>query len=495
MLGAGELHALVEEARPLVIGGRIQRIRSAAGRLSMQIYAGGVRSELLWVLHPPYPRVQIAGQPFEAGEDAPPLFAQIRARLANARVRDLRALPGERIVILEADAGADGRPARYELVAELFGSRCDLHLTDGDGRVLASLHAPPPGAVDGIYAPPVRKTRSARDPAPLFPMLPADASKPFGPAFEAWAARAEQEDRLASEKSELIKAIGKRLRKEEQLLKALDADLAAAGGAPELRRRGELILQNLKTIPKGAPSVVLTDYACDPPKEILVPLDPARTAAEIAGESFDRAKKLTRSLTKLGARHADATARIAELQSALEAAGRAGSSDGIAELRRLAQARRWMAAGPAPASRAGLAPKPRQEATRKPYRTFRSGAGIEILVGRTAADNDELTLKIARGNDLWLHVANYAGSHVVVRTADEVPGETLLDAALLALHYSQARKAGGGEVSYTRAKHVRKFRGAKPGQVQLAERKTLRVRSDPARLQRILATGGEGGQA
>ena len=120
-----------------------------------------------------------------------------------------------------------------------------------------------------------------------------------------------------------------------------------------------------------------------------------------------------------------------------------------------------------------------------PYRSFSSKDGIEILVGRTAADNDVLTFKVARGNDWWFHAANYSGSHVIVRSNKELPQETLLDAAALAAHYSKAPRGGTHDVSWTRRKWVQKFRGAEPGQVQLAHRRTLRIRHDPERLARL----------
>src|SRR4030095_16704430 len=81
---------------------------------------------------------------------------------------------------------------------------------------------------------------------------------------------------------------------------------------------------------------------------------------------------------------------------------------------------------------------PRAPAPRGPARRFLSGEGFEILVGRSARDNDELTLRMGKGNDLFLHVSGRPGSHVIVRS---VPGKTfplgtILDAPRLALHYT-----------------------------------------------------------
>jgi len=111
------------------------------------------------------------------------------------------------------------------------------------------------------------------------------------------------------------------------------------------------------------------------------------------------------------------------------------------------------------------------------YRVFEV-EGCEILVGRGARDNDELTFRVARPNDLWLHASGFAGSHVVVRAPEggEVPRAVLQRAAELAAHYSKARAAGGKvAVHVCRAGEVRKPRGAPAGQVQLKRWDVLRV--------------------
>lgn len=124
-----------------------------------------------------------------------------------------------------------------------------------------------------------------------------------------------------------------------------------------------------------------------------------------------------------------------------------------------------------------------------PYRAFRSANGARILVGRSARDNDALTLRVARGNDVWLHARGVQGSHVVVPDAGEAPdARTLGDAALLAAHFSRARGEEAAEVAWTRRKHVRKPKGAAPGSVIATQERTLRVRLDAARLAELLST-------
>ena len=139
------------------------------------------------------------------------------------------------------------------------------------------------------------------------------------------------------------------------------------------------------------------------------------------------------------------------------------------------------------------APAPARQVSAGPHR-FRSRDGFEILVGRSNEENDELTLRIARSHDLFFHVLGFPGSHVIVRAqkGKSVPLETLLDAAVVAVHYSKARDHGRAEVSYTPRKYVRKPRGARPGLVTVERSQTLFVGRDEARLRRVLDTAEPG---
>jgi predicted ribosome quality control (RQC) complex YloA/Tae2 family protein len=98
-------------------------------------------------------------------------------------------------------------------------------------------------------------------------------------------------------------------------------------------------------------------------------------------------------------------------------------------------------------------------------------------VGRAARDNDNLTFKIAKPNDLWLHAADYSGSHVVVRnpTRKDIPQRTLIEAAQLAAHFSRANKDPKVDVHYTQRKFLSKPKGTAPGLVRLSRFKNMTV--------------------
>lgn len=109
---------------------------------------------------------------------------------------------------------------------------------------------------------------------------------------------------------------------------------------------------------------------------------------------------------------------------------------------------------------------------------YELGDGWVVLAGRTEADNDRLSLKLARPDDWWFHVRGMPGSHVVLRAREEVePDKAILkQAAAIAAYHSKARRGGTVAVSCTRARFVTKPRGAETGTVQIRKETVLKVR-------------------
>ncbi len=100
-------------------------------------------------------------------------------------------------------------------------------------------------------------------------------------------------------------------------------------------------------------------------------------------------------------------------------------------------------------------------------------------MGKNNKQNDQLTLKSASSNDIWLHTKNIHGSHVIIRKQlGEIPQKTLFEGAALAAYYSKARMSSNVEVDYTRVKNVKKPSGAKPGMVIYENYKTIVVTPD-----------------
>jgi predicted ribosome quality control (RQC) complex YloA/Tae2 family protein len=109
---------------------------------------------------------------------------------------------------------------------------------------------------------------------------------------------------------------------------------------------------------------------------------------------------------------------------------------------------------------------------------YKLPGGFEALAGKTDADNDLLSLKVAKANELWFHARSLPGSHVILRhpEGDKPDNPVIKQAASIAAWHSKARNAGTVPVCYTEAKHVGKPRGAKPGSVTIKREKIVKVR-------------------
>lgn len=375
------------------------------------------------------------------------------------------------------------------LVCELFGARGLLALLDAEGRVLALSRPVESEArtlrLGDAYRPPAgRAERVAavnRFDAPVLAAV--DAS------FTALDLAAE----AAREHDELLRAAQRALQKQRDKKKGLGEQLADAGRSQTMRARADLMLAYAHTVQRGAKQMTVPDPERDG-VTCTLELDPSKPVVAQAQSLYEKARRLDDGRAIAEHRHAEATAAVAVLEQALadlDAVAREDAGD-AERLDAIRSALRPF----------GVLPKTRREATPKPstkktrgdkFRHFVSAEGYAVLVGRDNEQNDELTMRTANGNDLWLHVGGgRAGSHVIVRLPKQKTAslETLLDAATLAVHFSKARGQARIEVVYTQRKHVRKPKGLPAGAVVPAQTKTISVHFDEARLKRLLDSAG-----
>ena len=229
----------------------------------------------------------------------------------------------------------------------------------------------------------------------------------------------------------------------QRAIERMRSELDRAHDAPQVRAAADALVALGDA---AAPaSVHLADGVAWP-----VHARPGETAADVAGRLYDEARSKERALAALPAR----------LEAARDAPGAARPTQLGKGARR-------------------HAPPP----PKIPYRTYRSSGGLEIWVGRGAGSNDALTFDAAAPNDVWLHARDAAGAHVVLRWTSEQapPARDLRDAAVLAAWHSKARGASLVPVDWTRRKHVRKARGARPGSVVIRDERTVMVRPSAER--------------
>jgi predicted ribosome quality control (RQC) complex YloA/Tae2 family protein len=263
-----------------------------------------------------------------------------------------------------------------------------------------------------------------------------------------------------------LRSGGKRFAdREKRLLKEQKRYEEAEG----LHKTAQMLTSSGMKMEQHYPSVKVTDYFGDKPQEVQVPLDSTISLRENIDKMFKRHQKASRGKGIV----AQQLAEIRNKRSALE--------ENTKRLQAIKDWDTWLAiASKLPktgfTATAGGRPEAEGEGTKK-FRSFTLD-DREILVGRTARENDQLTFGVAAPDDFWFHVADYSGSHVVVRNPrkdKDLEEPVLVKAAQLAAYFSQARNSSKVEVHYTKRKHVSKPRRAKPGLVRLIEFKSIKV--------------------
>jgi len=282
-------------------------------------------------------------------------------------------------------------------------------------------------------------------------------------------------DKLEREKRKkeicrLSVVIQRALKKLKEKAKKIEDDLKQAERFEQYRRFGELLMMNKQDIKKGQTSVKLTDLF-DPAHPIIeIPLDPKFTAVRNAQSYFKKHKKAKDALRIIKKRRSETEDRIAQLENIFRQLEKKEERVDLEETRRNL-------------NRMGFLKEPKSQTGRRKekggsFRTFLTEEGSEILVGRNNKENDYLTFKFARPDDLWFHAQDVPGSHVLLRRRDrknEPSFSEIKQAAKVAAYFSKARRENKATVIYTRAKYVRKPKRGKPGLALVEREKTILV--------------------
>lgn len=283
-------------------------------------------------------------------------------------------------------------------------------------------------------------------------------------------------DRVKTTRLQFLK---KALKKAQRLIQAWHGDLVKTANYKDHARYGELIKANLGSIRKGIDRITVIDYFDERLPEVTLPLDPMKSPQGNMDDYFRKHRKDLTAERELRPRIKQAEQDVSRLRQ---------------ELKDIEQGIWTPPAIPSPPLNAKTIARSisdKNQSTgdqrRGPFRRFTSTDGLPIFVGRNARENDELTFGLAKSDDLWLHARGTPGSHVVVRLGKgtDPPPETLRDAAMLALLYSDLKKSGKGDVIYTRRKWVKKAKGQAPGAVVVTQDKSLHVNLDRTRLEAL----------
>jgi len=290
------------------------------------------------------------------------------------------------------------------------------------------------------------------------------------------------------------------LQRAKRALKAAEGDLTKHSTWRESRRHADLLATWLHTITPRTTSAQLLEYQSDGSQALVtITLDPALSPSANLTAMHELASKGERGERMAAQRVADLRERVAKAEAELQEAEIAVSeakATGDSPTHNLSSIKHVESPKPPPHQPLTTRPDPPAyrgaDAIEKHLRprVCHAEDGTLILVGRTSAGNDLLTMRLANGNDWFFHVAGTPGSHVILRwtnKSSQPPTETMEAAAMLALHFSKMKDSSRAAVTYCQRKYVQKPKGAAPGLVYVSKAKTMTVRRDPARLARLLA--------
>ena len=539
------LHHMVEELRAELLNGRIQKINQPFDQeLVLQIRSNRQSHRLLLSAHPVFGRIQLTETTFENPAQPSTFIMVLRKYLQGAVIESIEQIENDRIVeITVSNKNEIGDNIQATLIIEIMGKHSNILLVDkSSNKVLEvikhigfsqnSYRTLLPGAT--YLAPPstealnpftikdeklfeILQTQelTAKNLQVLFQGLGRDTAfelenlltierlsnfrnffnqetnpcltdksfscVPFSTKIEGHFSSLSQlldvfykdkaeRDRVKQQASELIRRVENELQKNRQKLKKQEKELQATENAEEFRQKGELLTTFLHQVPNDQDQVILDNYYTNQP--ITISLDKALTPNQNAQKYFKRYQKLKEAVKYLTELIEETKATILYLESVETVLNQAGL-DEIAEIREeLIQT--------------GFIRRRQREKIqkrKKPEKYLASDGKTIILVGRNNLQNEELTFKIARKEELWFHAKDIPGSHVVISGNLNPSDEVKTDAAELAAYYSKGRLSNLVQVDMIKVKKLNKPTGGKPGFVTYTGQKTLRVTPDSEKIE------------
>ena len=539
------LHHMVEELRTELLNGRIQKINQPFDQeLVLQIRSNRKSHRLLLSAHPVFGRIQLTESTFENPAQPSTFIMVLRKYLQGAVIESIEQIENDRIVeITVSNKNEIGDHIQATLIIEIMGKHSNILLVDKSSHKILevikhigfsqnSYRTLLPGAT--YIAPPstealnpfmvkdeklfeILQTQelTAKNLQNLFQGLGRDTATelerqllndklatfrnffgqetnpcltdksfscvPFSSKtaenfdslsqlLDIYYKDKAERDRVKQQASELIRRVENELQKNRQKLKKQEKELQATENAEEFRQKGELLTTFLHQVPNDQDQVILENYYTNQP--ITIALDKALTPNQNAQRYFKRYQKLKEAVKYLTELIEETKATILYLESVETVLNQAGL-DEIAEIREeLIQT--------------GFIRRRQREKIQKrqkPEQYLASDGKTIIYVGRNNLQNEELTFKMARKEELWFHAKDIPGSHVVISGNLNPTDEVKTDAAELAAYFSKGRLSNLVQVDMIEVKKLNKPTGGKPGFVTYTGQKTLRVTPDPEKIQ------------
>lgn len=281
-------------------------------------------------------------------------------------------------------------------------------------------------------------------------------------------------DRVHQVAKDLERLLTNEIQRNKTKIEKLKQTLIEADEADKYRHYGELLTANLHQVSRGMTTITVEDFYNDM-KPVSIPLDTRKSASQNSQAYFAKYQKLRNAVAYVN-EQLTLTAQEIEYLETIQSQLELGNSADVEEIRIELAEQGYLRYK----NKAGKRKKPTNPTPEK----YRSSTGLSILVGKNNKQNDYLTNKLAKNNELWFHVKDLPGSHVVIQSPD--PDETAIEeAAMIAAYFSKARLSGSVPVDATLVKHVKKPNGAKPGYVIYTDQTTYFVTPDEEKVRSL----------
>lgn len=289
-----------------------------------------------------------------------------------------------------------------------------------------------------------------------------------GETLDKFYSERDNSNRLKQRSSDMIKFLSNTSERISRKLALQREELRECDLKDDLKLKGDLINANIWRLEKGQKKAVLENYY-DDNKEIEIPLDERLSPAQNAQKYYSEYRKSVNAEIKLTELIEKGEKELIYIDSVLDSLMRSTTENEVLLLRQELAEQGYLRLK-------GGKQKPPKEL---PPMEFISSDGFKILVGRNNKQNDKLTLKTAEKTDIWLHTKDIPGSHVIIcAEGNEVPDETIVEAAVLAAYHSKGKNSAQVPVDYVEVKFVKKPVGSKPGMVIFTNNRTLYVKPD-----------------
>ncbi|MCZ6799082.1 MAG: NFACT RNA binding domain-containing protein [Nitrospirae bacterium] len=477
-----DIETVLAEIQPVLTGGWIQKIHQPQDlALTLDVRSPGASVMVYICADPRLARLHFVSKKYANPPTPPPVCQFLRSHLEGGRIEEITQQPGDRLVYIHIRK--EGKA--YRLVIALLGNRTNVLLLNEKHLLLRSLKESRFQIGERFVPPTTRSSPTSQSTSTWKEGEIEKASQgegsfavtyPVSAAMETYYDKKEHEEHQHRLHDQQLAHARKALKMAKRKLRVLQEDLQKSERYREYARYGELMKSALHDLRKGQETATLTDYFEPTLPTLTLPLDPAKDPIRNMEDYFRKYHKYLGAQEHLLPRIERQRQTVVKLEEQLTEI-----EQGVIDPEFSPKVTKKLQSPPTPRL-SKIRPAPAQG-----YRMYTSADGIAILVGKTAKDNDHLTFKVAKPDDLWLHARGTPGSHVIVRLekGQTVPHETLKDAATLTLWFSDLRKSGKGEVIYTLRKFVKKAKGQKPGAVHVTRDKSMWIECKDERLERL----------